>query len=53
MAIEYDTTTPGVVARAAKLWRDKTAWRLNIYLPDRIEKFEHRDERRGRLREDP
>jgi hypothetical protein len=41
MAIEYDTTTPGVVARAAKLWRDKTAWRLNIYLPDRIEKFEH------------
>jgi hypothetical protein len=40
MTIEYDTEEPGVVLKAAKAWQDNLKrWRLNLYYPDRIEKY--------------
>lgn len=40
ITIEYDTEEPGAILKAAKAWRDNLKrWRLNLYYPDRIEKY--------------
>lgn len=41
MAIEYDPNKLGVIARATKIWwlPLEKRWRLNVYLPDKIEKY--------------
>lgn len=41
MAVEYDANKLGVVSRACKIWwlPVQQLWRLNVYLPDRIEKY--------------
>lgn len=45
--VEYDADRPGRITKAAKLWTDtlklpsgdKPGYRINLYYPDRIEKF--------------
>ncbi len=40
IVVEYDADTPGVITRAAKAWlTDDMYLRLNLYFPDRIEKY--------------
>lgn len=40
MAIQYDTENLGAILKAAKSWLDNDKrWRLNLYYPDRIEKY--------------
>ena len=40
IVVEYDPDTPGVITRAAKAWiQDDGYLRLNLYYPDRIEKY--------------
>lgn len=40
VAVRYDPERPGTVALAAKAWRDDDGgWRLNLYYPDRLEKY--------------
>jgi hypothetical protein len=40
MAVRYDPDTPDKIVLAAKLWADLDGyWRLNLYYPDRIEKY--------------
>lgn len=48
MTIEYDEDTPGLIKWAAKIWRtaDKRT-RLNIYYPDRIERYITKKESEG------
>lgn len=46
MAVEYDDELPGRISRAAKLWRTPAKqMRLNVYLPDRTEKYVARADR--------
>lgn len=42
---EHDHEKPEIITRAAKLWKeaDSKRWRLNLYYPDRIEKYRTRD----------
>lgn len=42
VAVEYDPESPGKIVRAAKSWREKGCKRLNLYYPDRIEKWRAR-----------
>lgn len=43
IALEYDPESPGRIVRAAKLWKEKDgSHRLNLYYPERIEKYETR-----------
>lgn len=39
--VAYDVEMPGEIIKAAKLWylSDDKLWRLNLYYPDRIEKY--------------
>lgn len=41
VAVAYSDTEPGVIVMAAKLWHAdrENVWRLNLYYPDRIEKY--------------
>jgi hypothetical protein len=41
VAVAYSDTQPGVIVKAAKLWHAdvEDRWRLNLYYPDRIEKY--------------
>ncbi|MBA2708770.1 MAG: phage portal protein [Gemmatimonadaceae bacterium] len=39
VTVEYSTTEPGKIARAARAWDDEEGTRVNVYLPDRIEKY--------------
>lgn len=40
IVVEYDSEEPGVLVKAAKCWLDNfRRWRLNLYYPDRIEKY--------------
>lgn len=50
MTVHYDDETPGRIAWAAKHWRtsDKRT-RLNLYFPDRIEKYVSKDKGEGVL----
>lgn len=45
IAIEYDTLVPGKIKRAAKVWlpTGTKRWRVNLYYPDRIERFISRE----------
>lgn len=39
-AVEYADEMPGEIIRAAKCWQDSLKrWRMNLYYPDRIEKY--------------
>jgi len=50
MAVAYDPEITGRVVRAAKLWRGEDKhMRLNLYYPDRIEKYRSRKESRDPL----
>lgn len=42
IAVEYDPESPGKIVRAAKSWREKGYKRLNLYYPDRVEKWRAR-----------
>lgn len=46
MAVEYDPNKLGVIMRATKIWWVPAykRWRLNIYLPDRLEKYVSRQQ---------
>ena len=48
--VQYDEESPGRVLWAAKYWRtrDKRT-RLNLFFPDRIEKYISKDEQEGYL----
>jgi len=39
--VYYDAEAPGLIVKAAKLWRDERQkiWRLTLYYPERIEKY--------------
>lgn len=39
--VQYDPNTPGVLLKAVKVWKDyvEGVWRLNLYFPDRIDKY--------------
>ena len=39
MTHEHDAEEPDVITKAAKLWKDGKRYRLNLYYPDRIEKY--------------
>src|SRR5215218_9841563 len=40
VAVDYSTTEPGLITRAAKLWKaDADTVRLTIYYPDRVERY--------------
>lgn len=40
VVVEYDTERPGTILKAAKAWCDNEyKWRLNLYYPDRLEKY--------------
>lgn len=41
-AVDYDENTDGKILRGTKAWynEDIRRWRLNIYLPDRIDKYQ-------------
>lgn len=44
MTVHYDEDLPGTIDYAAKLWRmDDGRMRLNLYFPDRIEKYASRN----------
>lgn len=40
--VQYDPNTPGKMLKATKVWQDDVSgvWRLNIYFPDRIDKYQ-------------
>jgi len=40
--VKYSTDAPDLIERAAKVWLDEDAkrWRVTLYYPDRIEKYE-------------
>lgn len=46
MSVQYDANRFGVIARACKIWYlpDLKKWRLNVYLPNQIEKYISRQE---------
>lgn len=39
VAVEYSPTQPGVIVRAVRTWKEDAGTRLNVYLPDAIEKY--------------
>ena len=40
MAVQYDDTNPGVITRAAKLWKTQDGFlRLTLFFPDRTERY--------------
>ena len=51
LAVKYDGEAPGRVLRAAKYWRDDKHIRLNVFYPDRIERYVSRNEHEGSLPE--
>lgn len=46
--ITYDAERPGEIIRAAKIWNVDDATRLNIYYPDRIERYIAADPERAK-----
>jgi hypothetical protein len=40
MVHDHDAEEPEVITKAAKLWKDGKRYRLNLYYPDRIEKYQ-------------
>jgi hypothetical protein len=50
ISVAYDEDSPGVITYAAKCWRDADKFvRLNLFYPDRIEKYISRDKSEGSL----
>jgi hypothetical protein len=42
VAVAYDRNRPGVITRAARIWQDVDGdwrWHLDLYLPDRVERW--------------
>lgn len=39
VTVEYDPESPGVITKAAKLWKEGGNHYLNLYYPNRIEKY--------------
>lgn len=39
MAVRYDTEAPDEMALAAKVWKDGKRYRVNLYYPDRTERY--------------
>lgn len=40
VCVKYDAEQPGKIVKAAKLWQtEEKSWRLNLYYPERIEKY--------------
>lgn len=39
VTVGYDDENPGRIIWAVKIWRVRKQWRLNLYLPDRVEKW--------------
>lgn len=40
VCVDYDSESPGIITRAAKLWKERDgSHRLTLYYPDRIEKY--------------
>ena len=53
MTVGYDDENPGVIEWAAKVWLDEKRARLNLYFPDRIEKYISKSDLQNGLSEKP